>query len=101
MLDLEPRLPQPLREKLELLLVQIPTDPVKAAPPLGQRLMNVLGVLAQADVQHWLDAPFYWYSPITGSYTLTGFDPWQTSNFLAWRGYWIWVNQSNLRMLVP
>jgi hypothetical protein len=44
-----PRLPGPLQEKLELLLVQIPADPAKAAPPLGQRLMNVLGVLAQAE----------------------------------------------------
>jgi hypothetical protein len=48
-LDLAPRLPEPLQEKLELLLVQIPTDPAKAAPPLGQRLMSVLGVLAQAE----------------------------------------------------
>jgi hypothetical protein len=48
-LDLAPRLPEPLQEKLELLLVQIPTDPEKAAPPLGQRLMSVLGVLAQAE----------------------------------------------------
>ena len=48
-LELEAQLPRPLQERLELLLVQIPTDPAKAAPPLGQRLMNVLGVLAQAE----------------------------------------------------
>jgi hypothetical protein len=48
-LALAPRLPQPLQEKLELLLVQVPTDPAKASPPLGQRLMSVLGVLAQAE----------------------------------------------------
>ena len=46
---LEPQLPQPLQDRLQLLLVQIPTDPAMAAPPLGQRLMNVLGVLAQAE----------------------------------------------------
>jgi hypothetical protein len=48
-LELAPRLPEPLQEKLELLLVQIPADPAKATAPLGQRLMNVLGVLAQAE----------------------------------------------------
>jgi hypothetical protein len=48
-LDLARRLPQPLQEKLELVLVQIPAEPAKAAPPLGQRLMNVLGVVAQAE----------------------------------------------------
>jgi hypothetical protein len=48
-LELAPRLPKPLQEKLELLLIQIPTDPATDAPPLGQRLMNVLGVLAQAE----------------------------------------------------
>jgi len=48
-LALAPQLPEPLQEKLQLLLVQIPEDPARAAPPLGQRLMNVLGVLAQAE----------------------------------------------------
>lgn len=48
-LALAPRLPEPLREKLELLLVQIPEDPDAAGLRLGQRLMNVLGVLAQAE----------------------------------------------------
>jgi hypothetical protein len=48
-LALVPQLPEPLQKKLEPLLVQIPEDPEVASPPLGQRLMNVLGVLAQAD----------------------------------------------------
>lgn len=48
-LSLAPRLPVPLQEKLELLLVQIPEDPEEADVQLGQRLMNVLGVLAQAE----------------------------------------------------
>jgi hypothetical protein len=38
-----------LQKKLELLLVQIPDDPENTRLPLGQRLMNVLGVLAQAE----------------------------------------------------
>ncbi len=48
-LALAPQLPEPLRERLELLLVQIPDDPETTRVPLGQRLMNVLGVLAQAE----------------------------------------------------
>jgi hypothetical protein len=48
-LALVPRLPEPLQERLQLLLVQIPSDPAKSASPLAQRLMNVLGVLAQAE----------------------------------------------------
>ncbi len=48
-LKLAPRLPAPLQKKLELLLVQIPEDPEKVNVALGQRLMNVLGVLAQAE----------------------------------------------------
>lgn len=48
-LALARRLPEPLQKKLELLLVQIPEDPERSAPPLGQRLMSVLGVLAQAE----------------------------------------------------
>lgn len=48
-LALAEQLPEPLRKKLELLLVQIPEDPEVGGQPLGQRLMNVLGVLAQAE----------------------------------------------------
>ena len=48
-LALAPRLPRPLQDKLELLLVQIPEDPESTRASLGQRLMNVLGVLAQAE----------------------------------------------------
>jgi len=48
-LALAPRLPEPLQDKLEPLLVQIPEDPEGADLQLGQRLMNVLGVLAQAE----------------------------------------------------
>ena len=48
-LDLAPRLPEPLQQKLELLLVQIPADPMKTTPPLAQRLMSLLGVLAQTE----------------------------------------------------
>lgn len=43
------RLPDPLRKKLEPLLVQIPENPETTRVPIGQRLMNVLGVLAQAE----------------------------------------------------
>ncbi len=48
-LAVAPTLPQPLQDKLELLLVQIPEDPERAKLPLGQRLVNVLGVLAQTE----------------------------------------------------
>jgi hypothetical protein len=48
-LALAPRLPEPLQRKLDLLLVQIPEDPENSRLQLGQRLMNVLGVLAQAE----------------------------------------------------
>jgi hypothetical protein len=49
-LALAPRLPEPLKQKLDPLLVQIPEDPEKPGlPPLSQRLMNVLGVLDQAE----------------------------------------------------
>lgn len=44
-----PQLPVPLQEKLEPLLVQIPKDPESASSQLGQRLMNVLGVLSQTE----------------------------------------------------
>ena len=47
--ELSESFPSPLRRKLEPLLVQIPDDPEVASPPLGQRLMNVLGILAQAE----------------------------------------------------
>jgi hypothetical protein len=48
-LGIAPQLPEPLQDKLEVLLVQIPEGPeaIRLAP--GQRLMNVLGVLAQAE----------------------------------------------------
>jgi hypothetical protein len=46
---LVPRLPEALQRKLEPLLVQIPEDPDATRTALGQRLMNVLGVLAQAE----------------------------------------------------
>ena len=48
-LALAPQLPDPLRDRLDLLLVQIPEDPNNTRIALGQRLMNVLGVLAQAE----------------------------------------------------
>jgi hypothetical protein len=48
-LALAPQLPEPLQKKLEVLLVQIPNDPETAQVALGQRLMNVLGVLGQAE----------------------------------------------------
>jgi hypothetical protein len=44
-----PRLPKPLQDKLEPLLVQIPEDPESQRLRLGQRLMNVLGVLVQTE----------------------------------------------------
>jgi hypothetical protein len=47
--EIVPRLPAPLQKRLEPLLVQIPDDPEQTLMPLGQRLMNVLGVLAQAE----------------------------------------------------
>ena len=47
--DLAGRLPAPLVRKLEPLLVQIPDDPEHTGVGLGQRLMNVLGILAQAE----------------------------------------------------
>ncbi len=46
---LVPQLPEPLQRRLEPLLVQIPDSPEQTQVPLGQRLMNVLGVLAQAE----------------------------------------------------
>ncbi len=48
-LALAPQLPVPLQDKLEMLLVQIPDNPETTKLQLGQRLMNVLGVLAQAE----------------------------------------------------
>ena len=48
-LALAVQFPQPLQERLKPLLLQIPEDPEKAKAPLGQRLMNVLGVLSQAE----------------------------------------------------
>lgn len=48
-LDLEPRLPAPLRKKLEPLVVQIPRDPENTRISLGQRLVSVLGILSQTE----------------------------------------------------
>lgn len=46
---LVPKLPEPLQKKLEPVLVQIPKDPATTKIALGQRLMNVLAVVAQAE----------------------------------------------------
>lgn len=46
---LVPRLPDPLQRRLDPLLVQIPSDPESTRVALGQRLINVLGLLAQAE----------------------------------------------------
>lgn len=46
---LVPSLPAPLVEKLEALLIQIPEDPATARAAASSRLMNVLGVLSQAE----------------------------------------------------
>lgn len=48
-LALVPKLPEPLQKKLEPILVQIPTNPELAKAGLGQRLVNVLAVIAQAE----------------------------------------------------
>jgi len=48
-LTLAPRLPEPLRDKIESLLVQIPRVPAESDTQLGRRLVNVLGVLSQAE----------------------------------------------------
>ena len=48
-LAIAPLLPAPLQKKIELLLVQIPDDPETTKLQLGQRMMNILGVLAQAE----------------------------------------------------
>ena len=48
-LEIAPQLPEPLQNRLDLLLVQIPEDPEKSDASLGSRLMNVLGVLAQTE----------------------------------------------------
>jgi len=47
--ELAALLPTPLQKKLEPLLVQIPKDPENSRLPAGARLMNVLGILAQAE----------------------------------------------------
>ena len=44
-----PQLPPPLTKRLEPLLVQIPEEPAVSSTPLGQRLMNVLGILLQSE----------------------------------------------------
>ena len=48
-LAIVPQLPEPLQKKLQPLIVQIPDDPDKTDVQLGQRLMNVLGLLAQTE----------------------------------------------------
>jgi gas vesicle protein len=48
-LGLVPMLPEPLQDKLEPLIVQIPNDPEAGRVSLGKRLVNVLGVLLQAE----------------------------------------------------
>jgi hypothetical protein len=48
-LTVAPRLPGPLQKRLDPLLVQIPEDPEQARTSLGQRLINILGVLLQAE----------------------------------------------------
>jgi len=48
-LALAPRLPEPLQQKLEPLLVQIPENPETTKVQLGPRLLNVLGVLSQSE----------------------------------------------------
>jgi len=48
-LNLNQRFPAPLQKRLEPLIVQIPENPDISKIPLGRRLMNVLGVLAQAE----------------------------------------------------
>ncbi len=47
--DLVPWLPEPLQAKLEPLLAQIPEDPEASRASLGQRLINVLGVILQSE----------------------------------------------------
>jgi len=44
-----PMFPEPLQKKLEPLIVQIPDDPEAARVSLGKRLVNVLGVILQAE----------------------------------------------------
>lgn len=48
-LAVAPRLPEPLQDKLEPLLVQVPDNPDTTKLQLGPRLLNVLGVLSQGE----------------------------------------------------
>lgn len=43
------RFPEPLQDKLDPLIVRIPENPKETSLPLGQRLINVLGILGQAE----------------------------------------------------
>lgn len=43
------RFPEPLKNKLDPLIVRIPANPSETTMPLGQRLINVLGILGQAE----------------------------------------------------
>jgi len=47
--ELSGRLPDPLQQKLEPLLVQVPDNPDTTKLQLGPRLLNVLGVLSQSE----------------------------------------------------
>lgn len=48
-LEIAERLPEPLQQKLEPLLVQVPDNPDTTKLQLGPRLLNVLGVLSQSE----------------------------------------------------
>lgn len=41
--------PEPLKKKLDKLIVRIPEDPSKSSLSIGQRLITVLGILSQAE----------------------------------------------------
>jgi len=48
-LELVQKFPDPLKKKLDSLIVRIPEDPSKTNLPLGSRLTHVLGILQQAE----------------------------------------------------
>ncbi|MGE9295730.1 MAG: DUF3450 family protein [Puniceicoccales bacterium] len=48
-LKLVEKFPEPLKRKLDSLIVRIPEDPSKSNLPLGSRLTHVLGILQQAE----------------------------------------------------
>ncbi|WP_309386579.1 DUF3450 family protein [Cerasicoccus frondis] len=49
LLSLVQQFPEPLKKKLEPLIVRIPENPEEATLSLGQRLVNILGILGQAE----------------------------------------------------